>query len=188
MTTATKQDTQEVPVMDKAIIAMPDHFYDILSNNVCERYRLSFVARQLKGSLQGLVEFESSIYRTAKALCFNSNVAGWDISNLSGIGGFYMQPKNLDNFYIADNNNYHGNTVDYRVFGIIVTLKAFSELTEHFKESDQALSATFKTHFDGLTADIQELANYMQVDEANIVSEEEKEQIMDMYKVIDRFT
>lgn len=188
MTVAIKEDSQAVVSKNQTVTTMPDHFYDIIASKVCDRYQLSFVARQLNGNLQGLTEFEGSIYRTAKALCFNSNIDGWDMKTLAGSSGFYMESKKQQDFHITDNNNYCGSTVDYRIFGLIVTLKSFSELANRFDSSNQALANIFKTHFDTLICDIQKLANYMQVDEENIVSDEERHQILNMYKVIDRFT
>lgn len=188
MTIATKEYNQESATKSNTVVTMPDHFYDIIASNICNQHQLSFVARQLKGNIQALTEFESSIYRTAKALCFNSNVVGWDIKTLAGSIGFYMESKNQQDFHITDNHNYCGNTVDYRTFGLIVTLKSFSDLASRFESSNPVLADIFKTHFDILICDIQKLANYMQVDKDNIVSNKERSQILNMYKVIDRFT
>lgn len=99
-----------------------------------------------------------------------------------------MQPSVSENFTIQDKNNYLTSTVDNRVFGLIVSLKTFNLLAEEFKQSLPDTALIFKNLYDTLLEDIRGLANYMLVDDDNIVTDQEKSDIKAMYRIIDRFT
>lgn len=172
-----------------AVYVMPDHFCDILAQTVSFKHSLSFVARELKGDTKGLVAFESNLHRQARILNSNNSVIdAWDICDLAKKDSFFMQPSVSKNFIIQDKNNYLTSTVDNRVFGLIVSLKTFNLLAEEFKQSLPDTALIFKNLYDTLLEDIRGLANYMLVDDDNIVTDQEKSDIKAMYRIIDRFT
>lgn len=171
------------------VIVMPDHFCDVFSQFVSNDQKLSFLAKELHSHGEALVEFEKRLYHNAKSLCFANKVRTWDICELAGsLHGFFMQPIQRDNHVITDDNNYIGYTVDYRTFGLIVSLKSFQYFIKYFKIKDHQQSRIFEFYYDTLQSQIKALASYMLIDTDNIITEEEKAQVREMCHVIDRFT
>lgn len=180
--------SKPAPVDTSPVVIMPDHFCDLFSQFVCNKNKLSFVPKELHSCGEALVEFEKSLYAIAKSLCFASKNIKWDVCELASVThGFFMQPATRENFVITDDNNYVGYNVDRNVFGLIVSLKSFQYLTKYFAIKDFQQSRIFEYHYDTLLTEFRAFAAHMLLDADKIVTDEEKVQIREMCRIVDRF-
>ena len=172
-------------------ITMSDDFFEKLMTVVEDTDesddRMELLPTMLKRSLRGLMEFEGLVFDFGKKYSPDSNIGYWLAAKTNQQNSFMMYPSGDKSFHVVNSDNYSECRVDSRIFGIMMTLMAFSHGSGRYYNVDEKLSETLAEHYHALRGAFYNLAESIVYDPESQASEEEKEQVRAMSSAITSF-
>lgn len=173
--------------LDHLTIKMNDRFFEKMATVVEGNERAELVPKMMKGSFQGIMNFEAVICHTAKRMCADADVALWDFAKTNNGKSLIMYPAAEDSFLVSNANNYSDNRVDSRIFGIMISIMTFNHASWHFHGKDDALSETFAELYHALSDAFYSTVDAMVHEADSDATVEEKEQISAMSSAVYSF-
>ena len=166
------------------VITMPKAFFTNLLDRVRSNAKSSVIPRQMKGNIQGIMEFEALVCYHAKDLCSDYDGGMWDFATTKNGKSFIMYPAHEKSFSIDNHNTYTTVLVDSRIFGFLTTLTTFSHGSFRYETKNPNLSQTLAEHYHELKNVFDETITSMLDNTTSTATDEEKEQIREMSRAV----
>ena len=173
--------------VDHLTIKTNETFWDKFVTVVEGNERAELVPKMVKGSFQGMMNFEAMLAYSARKMSENGDVGLWDFAKTNNGKSLIMYPASEDSFFVSNANNYSECRVDSRIFGIMASLIMLNQASWHFHGTDEVLSQTFAELYHALRNAFYDASESIVYDPESTETEEVKEQVRAMSQAVTAF-